>query len=218
MHRNGEIARKMQHLICKSCIQLKGGCWLVWGPKGYRHTLWWIIFLFLDRNSQHWHGGFKDWNTRIYVRNSWHLLARFKYRDPNLPISPGPNCPSEETRYSFDLRHIDRNLKILKSPKKIFRRFVLHDEASTTHRHCFFQQKSGQFSKPKGSMYGIFTCIWLVYMVNVGKYTIHGWYGKHFPRIPIVAFPTENSRHKEPRHEMTGPTTPSPGNKLSSWC
>ena len=28
-----------------------------------------------------------------------------------------------------------------------------------------------------GSMYGIFTYIWLICMVNVGKYTIHGWYG-----------------------------------------
>ena len=26
-------------------------------------------------------------------------------------------------------------------------------------------------------MYGIFTDIWLIFMVNVGKYTIHGWYG-----------------------------------------
>ena len=26
-------------------------------------------------------------------------------------------------------------------------------------------------------MYGIFTYIWLIYMVNVGKYTIHGCYG-----------------------------------------
>ena len=24
---------------------------------------------------------------------------------------------------------------------------------------------------------GIFTYIWLTFMVNVGKYTIHGWYG-----------------------------------------
>ena len=30
---------------------------------------------------------------------------------------------------------------------------------------------------PIGSMYGIFTYIWLIFMVNVGKYTIHGWYG-----------------------------------------
>ena len=28
-----------------------------------------------------------------------------------------------------------------------------------------------------GSMYGIFTYIWLIFMVNVGKYTIHGSYG-----------------------------------------
>ena len=26
-------------------------------------------------------------------------------------------------------------------------------------------------------MYGIFTYIWLICMVNVGKYIIHGWYG-----------------------------------------
>ena len=32
--------------------------------------------------------------------------------------------------------------------------------------------------KPIPSMYGIFTYIWLIFMVNVGKYTIHGWYGK----------------------------------------
>ena len=30
---------------------------------------------------------------------------------------------------------------------------------------------------PIGSMYGIFTYIWLISMVNVGKYTIHGSYG-----------------------------------------
>ena len=40
---------------------------------------------------------------------------------------------------------------------------------------------------PIGSMYGIFTYIWINFMVNVGKYTIHGSYGilcdfLHFPR------------------------------------
>ena len=28
-------------------------------------------------------------------------------------------------------------------------------------------------------MYGICTYIWLIFMVNVGKYTIQGWYGLH---------------------------------------
>ena len=32
---------------------------------------------------------------------------------------------------------------------------------------------------PIQSMYGIFTYIWLICMVNVGKYTIHGCYGIH---------------------------------------
>ena len=31
-----------------------------------------------------------------------------------------------------------------------------------------------------GSMYGIFTSFGWVFMVNVGKYTIHGWYGFQF--------------------------------------
>ena len=30
---------------------------------------------------------------------------------------------------------------------------------------------------PIASMYGIYTYIWLIFMVNVGKYTIHGSYG-----------------------------------------
>ena len=30
---------------------------------------------------------------------------------------------------------------------------------------------------PIASMCGIFTYMWLIYMGNVGKYTIHGWYG-----------------------------------------
>jgi hypothetical protein len=30
---------------------------------------------------------------------------------------------------------------------------------------------------PIWSMYGIFTCIWVIFGVNVGKYSIHGAYG-----------------------------------------
>ena len=32
-------------------------------------------------------------------------------------------------------------------------------------------------NRPMGSMYGFSTCIWLKFMVNVGKYAIHGSYG-----------------------------------------
>ena len=35
----------------------------------------------------------------------------------------------------------------------------------------------GDLPWPIGSMYGIFTYIWLIFMVNVGKYTMHGSYG-----------------------------------------
>ena len=34
-----------------------------------------------------------------------------------------------------------------------------------------------QSNIPIGSMYGVFTYIWLIFMVNVGKYSIHGSYG-----------------------------------------
>ena len=32
-------------------------------------------------------------------------------------------------------------------------------------------------TNPRGSMYSIFTYIWVIFMVNVGRYTIHGSYG-----------------------------------------
>jgi len=36
----------------------------------------------------------------------------------------------------------------------------------------------GIFKDGIPSMCGIFRYIWLIFMVNVGKYTIHGWYGR----------------------------------------
>ena len=37
-------------------------------------------------------------------------------------------------------------------------------------------------------MYGIFTHIWLIFMVNVGKYTIHGSYGLGVAGFPAGVF------------------------------
>ena len=39
---------------------------------------------------------------------------------------------------------------------------------------------------PIGSMYGIFTYMWLKCMVNVGKYSIHGSYGIYITRIVVI--------------------------------
>ena len=41
----------------------------------------------------------------------------------------------------------------------------------------FYHNFTSVSTIPIGSMYGILTYIWLIFMVNVGKYTIHGWYG-----------------------------------------
>jgi hypothetical protein len=38
-------------------------------------------------------------------------------------------------------------------------------------------EKLPYFHNPRCSMYSIFTYIWLIYGVNVGKYSIHGAYG-----------------------------------------
>ena len=50
--------------------------------------------------------------------------------------------------------------------------FVVREILGKTCKH-----HRNTMSLPIPSMYGIFPYIWLVYMVNVGKYTIHGWYG-----------------------------------------
>ena len=40
-------------------------------------------------------------------------------------------------------------------------------------------------------MYGIFTYIWLIFMVNVGKYTIHGCYG--YLQVPTFSMFTKGT-------------------------
>ena len=52
--------------------------------------------------------------------------------------------------------------------------------------HLKFTQKNGLLLYPIGSMYGIFTYTWLKFMVNVGKCTIHGFYGYY--KIPVVKY------------------------------
>ena len=45
-------------------------------------------------------------------------------------------------------------------------------------------------SFPMGSMYAIFTYIWLILMVNVGLYTIHGFYGFEIILITLQGMDT----------------------------
>ena len=42
-----------------------------------------------------------------------------------------------------------------------------------THRPPIHHQARKGYPSPIGSMYGIYTYIWLIFMVNVGKYAIH---------------------------------------------
>ena len=60
---------------------------------------------------------------------------------------------------------------LLKSPKFHFRIEWWNSERQST-----FPQQISIPTSPIGSMYGIFTYIWLICMVNVGKYSIHGSY------------------------------------------
>ena len=59
---------------------------------------------------------------------------------------------------------------------------VEQQPVNALHKNWEDLQKQWEWFKsipPIGSMYGIFTYIWLISMVNVGKYTIHGWYGHY---------------------------------------
>ena len=69
-----------------------------------------------------------------------------------------------------------------------FVRFFLTTEQHTESEHCWqkacpIMQQAPLYKKSNctdlwiGSMCGIFTYIWLIFMVNVGEYTIHGSYG-----------------------------------------
>ena len=45
------------------------------------------------------------------------------------------------------------------------------------------------FIRRRCSMYGIFTYIWAMFGVNVGKYSIHGAYGRDTMSTPVFAKP-----------------------------
>ena len=67
------------------------------------------------------------------------------------------------------------------------------------------------------SMYGIFTYIWFICMVNVGKYTIHGWYGTWNSWNKLVFDKKNDTRQKSAR--TTVPRDPgSPNVRWSLGC
>ena len=62
-----------------------------------------------------------------------------------------------------------------KGPVKLGRTWMLYvvEKSNLRMGHRLFF-KDGASIIPWGSMYGVFTYIWLMFTVNVGKYTIHG--------------------------------------------
>ena len=61
--------------------------------------------------------------------------------------------------------------------------FAIIDDVET-----FFQKSAPFFSKPIRSMYVIFPYIWLMFMVNVRKYTIPGCYGNGIVVYHVPSF------------------------------
>ena len=73
------------------------------------------------------------------------------------------------------------------------------------------------FSIPIASIYGIFTYIWLIFMANVGKYTIHGSYGILFHTFPLsTAFPILFPSRPSGVHIITGSFLGSPSLSCAS--
>ena len=72
-------------------------------------------------------------------------------------------------------------------------------------------------------MYGMFTYIWLIFMVNVGKYTIHGSFGidsTYFLKYKILEFSQLVHGFLHPQytfwkfnHSTLGPSLPGPKEK-----
>ena len=70
----------------------------------------------------------------------------------------------------------------------------------------FFTQTKQQY--PRHSMYGIFTCIWLISWVNcIGKYTIH-WVSGYLFNLPCKNYFTSTGPHHD-RFETATLTSPS---------
>ena len=64
---------------------------------------------------------------------------------------------------------------------------------------------------PICSMYSIFTYIWVIYGVNVGKYSIHGaygWYNGSSPRCQSTANDSPRSGRSAPREHSPEPPAP----------
>ena len=63
------------------------------------------------------------------------------------------------------------------------------------------------FCYPKGSMYGIFTYIWLIFMVYLSKYTIHGSNGYNLPVVDAFKHAPISSHRRSSRRRY-GPWRP----------
>ena len=64
--------------------------------------------------------------------------------------------------------------------------------ASDKSRYPNTRVKIAQQLSPIGSMYGIYTYIWLIFMVNVAKYTIHGYHGVSIQHMTVGLNPFNN--------------------------
>ena len=105
--------------------------------------------------------------------------------NPLTCISPGPNPLSRVRMRTFSVHTGGFELSFLRCLFRVLDFFVFFCFLSRPQQHNesgspvvnTWHQKRKIYHIPIGSMYGIFTYIWLICMVNVGKYTIHGWYG-----------------------------------------
>ena len=67
-----------------------------------------------------------------------------------------------------------------------------------------------------GSMYDVFPYIWLIFMVNVGKYTIHGSYGLCI--VGATCSPIANStRDRQFASSLLKTWTPDRGDVINRW-
>ena len=90
----------------------------------------------------------------------------------------------------FDLMYFEKStqcIKLLSSEKKLTTEGKLR--SSPHNKPCLLSSFGWWFIYPTGSMSGIFSYIYLIFMANVGKYTMHGSY---VCEIKIAEFTEKN--------------------------
>ena len=126
--------------------------------------------LFLKKSEEKNQTYLKDWQNMGIFFNSCNFETRGSLYNYHISI----HCPPTSGKLDSQLHHHFPGVRTTGVNSRIQRpNWTADARREIAHSHTTW----GKSYNPIPSMY-IFTYIWLIFMVNVGKDTIHGWYGQ----------------------------------------